>query len=591
MGNETFEADVLVIGGGGGGFRAAIGAREKNATVILVSKGPLGRCGATVLAGADLTADGQSLRRLGFSGEPRDSKETWFSDIVHQGFYLNDQELVETYVQDAPDRLKELLDWGLSVRSSEERAIFTTGSEIASVLFRKARQSGVRMFEDTIVLDLLVADGKVAGALGLDVHTGEFVVFKARAVVLATGGWHKAYTPTTGTTELSGDGAGMALRVGAELSNMEFVTFCCDILLWPPHWRGSLFTYILHLLVGGKLTNSRGEDFLDKYDGNVVDVGTSTEWNKGFVSFASAVEVREGKGSPHGGVYYEVDEASWQEFDSGVTASYPDWQYKTNDFSELRRMLREREPVEVGPAVEYFEGGVAVNARFETSVEGLYAAGECASSPFGANRVSAATTEMLVTGAAAGKFAAEYANTTKTTYTSEAQVQELQEDAVQPLEREDGIRPVELRRRMQETAHEKLGPIRTDGEIRQFIAFLEDAKSGQLPALQARPRSRRYNKEWIEALELRNMIQVLEASARSALARRESRGVHYRADHSHTDNDHWLKEIRVQQVGGELRVDTRPITVTSLEPPKGIVPYLEMMKRMMEAHSDIGGHH
>ncbi|MGQ9584413.1 MAG: FAD-binding protein [Anaerolineae bacterium] len=588
---RAVETDVLVVGAGGGGFRAAIEARERGAKVLLISKGPLARCGATCLAGADLTADGQGLAEIGFPGEPRDTKKTWFSDIVHQGFFLNNQRLVEIYVQDAVQRVKELLDWGIKVRSSEQRAIYTTGTSIADALLRKARAVGVETAEDIMVLDLLLKDAQVVGAVGLDIHSGEFVVFKAKAVVLATGGWHKAYTPTTGTMELSGDGVAMACRAGAELANMEFVTFCCNILLWPPRWRGSLFTYILHTLVGGTLTNREGERFLDKYDPTMVRIGTSTEWNKGFVSFVSAQEIRAGKGSPHGGVFYGVEPGAWDGFDSRVTAHYPNWHYKGMDFSELRKMLREGEPVEVGPAVEYFEGGIAVNERFETSLPGLYAAGECTAALFGANRVSAATTEMLVTGALAGRFAAEHAHKAGPPEFDSEAVRALEARTMQPLLRQEGVTPGELKRRVQEMAHEKLGPVRTEGEIREFIAFLEEVKKDGLPRLCTRAKERRYNRDWVEALELENMVQVLEVSARSALARTESRGVHYRADYPQTDNDRWLREIVIRRVDDTLCMDSRPVVVTTLTPPKGVTPFLEMMKRMMEAHSDVGGHH
>lgn len=591
MAMQRLETDVLVIGAGGAGFRAAIEARQRGARALLVSKGPLARSGATPLAGADLTADGRGLAEMGFPGEPRDSQETWFRDIVHQGFFLNNQRLAEIYVQEAAPRVKELVSWGLKVRSSDQRAVYTTGIHIVDTLLRRARAVGVETVEDVMVLDLVVKGGQVAGAVGLDLHTGAFVAFQAKAVVLATGGWHKAYAPTTGTMDLSGDGVAMAYRAGADLANMEFVTFCCSILLWPPRWQGSLFTYILQSM-GGVLTNREGERFLEKYDPNMVRIGTSTEWDKAFVSFASAQEVRAGKGSPHGGVFYGVEPEVWDAFDRQVEAHYPRWQYKGMDFSELRRMLREGEPVEVGPAAEYFEGGISVNERFETSLPGLYAAGECATGLFGANRVAAATTEMLVTGALAGRYAAEYAlQMEHPVPVEERDAEPVRARAMQPLARPGGISPGELKRSMQKMAHEKLGPVRTEREIREFLAFLEEVKGGALPQLCTRSKSLRYNRDWMEALELENAVQVLEISARSALARTESRGVHYRADCPKTDNDCWLKELVVRQADGAPSVSVRPVVVTSLVPPGGVVPYLEMMKRMMEAHSDVGGPH
>lgn len=205
MTQQVIETDVLVVGGGGAGFRAAIGAREKGAKALMLSKGPLARCGATPMAGADFTLDGRSLRELGFFGEPNDTKEKFFSDIVHQGYYLNNQKLVEQYIDTAQGRLKELLDWGIEVRMSDERAIITSGIGIMDALLRGAREHGVDMLEDIMLLDLVSREGKVTGGLGLNVKRGEFIHFKAGAVVMATGGWHKAFWPNTGMRDLSGE--------------------------------------------------------------------------------------------------------------------------------------------------------------------------------------------------------------------------------------------------------------------------------------------------------------------------------------------------------------------------------------------------
>jgi succinate dehydrogenase/fumarate reductase flavoprotein subunit len=261
MSERSIETDVLVVGGGGAGFRAAIGARKAGVKALLLSKGPLARCGATPMAGADFTLDGHSLSQLGFPGEPRDTPEKFFNDIVTQGYYLNNQLLVEQYIRNAPERLRELLDWGLKIRSSEERAIFTTGIGIMDTLLRQAKAVGVAMLGDVMLIDLVREEGKVAGALGLDILTGGFIHFRARAVVIATGGWHKAFWPNTGMRDLSGEGMAMAHRAGANLGNMEFVTFCCNVLLSPPAWRGSIALYILSIRCKLELINSAGRYF------------------------------------------------------------------------------------------------------------------------------------------------------------------------------------------------------------------------------------------------------------------------------------------------------------------------------------------
>ena len=591
MAKDFFETDVLVVGGGGAGFRAAIGAREKGARATLLSKGPLARCGATPMAGADFTLDGKNLKEMGHNGDPNDSYEKVFNDIVTQGFYLNNQKLVDHYIRTAPQCLKELMDWGINIMLSEERAIFTTGIGIMDALLKQARSLGVELLQDKMLIDLITKDGKVIGALGLDIRTGEFNHFKAKAVVIATGGWHKAFWPNTGMRDLSGEGIAMAHRAGAPIGNMEFITFCCNIFYDPPIWRGSLAPYILGLLAGHKLTNNQGESFLDQYDPYVVKIGSSMEWNKSFISYASAKEIREGQGGPNGGIYFSRGDIPWENMEFYCQLMFPNWKYKAIDLSEWGKKLKEDEPVEVGPAVEYFDGGIVVNERFETGIQGLFAAGECTLGVFGSNRVFSAITEILVHGLDAGRNAGEYANNAQVPEPDQQAFESLEERAAAPLLREEGLRPAQVRRRVQETAHKKLGPIRNKKELESFIEFLDNIKKEELPSLAVTSKSRIYNKEWIDALELENIVHLLEVAARSALFRTESRGVHFREDFPNTDNDNWLQESIVKIVNRDMEVGSRPATTTSMTPPKGVWPYLEMLKMMMEAHSDVGGHH
>jgi succinate dehydrogenase/fumarate reductase flavoprotein subunit len=591
MSERIIDIDVLVVGGGGAGFRAAIGAKEAGVKTLLVSKGPLARCGATPMAGADFTLDGLSLHRLGFPGEPKDTKEKFFNDIVTQGFYLNNQKLVEQYIQKAPARLKELLDWGLKVDNSEERAIFTTGLGLVDAIYYQAKARGVEFLEDTMIIDLVTQGGKVVGALGLDLPSGEFIHFRTKAVVMATGGWHKAFWPNTGMRDLSGEGIAIAHRAGAEIGNMEFITFCCNVLLWPPTWRGSIATYILSLRLDAELTNSAGEAFLKKYDPFVVKWGTYMEWNKGFVSFASMREIRDGRGSPHGGVYFGLGSTPYETFERIALGTFPNWKYKALDLSEMPKMFQEGKPIEVGPVVEYFDGGIVIDEKFKTGVEGLYAAGECTLGPFGSNRVCSAITEMLVHGADAGLHAGEAAKKNKMPDVSYQAFRSLQEKAERPLVSRDGIHPAQIRRKVQEVAHQNLSPIRTQRELSDFLFLLDKVIQDELPHLATHSKSRIYNKEWIDAIELENMLHLLKCAVISALHRTESRGVHYREDYPYTDNDNWLKENIIKYENGALEIYRRPVTTTSMTPPKGKVPYLDMLKKMMECRSDVGGHH
>jgi succinate dehydrogenase/fumarate reductase flavoprotein subunit len=376
---------------------------------------------------------------------------------------------------------------------------------------------------------------------------------------------------------------------------MEFITFCCNVFYEPPMWLGSIAPYMVSLICGGRLTNSKGEDILSGYDPYVVQTGTFTEWNKSFISYVSAKEVRDGNGFKNGGVHYSRGDASWDYMKMVASIVFPDWKYKSIDLSLWAAMLENDEPVEVGPAVEYFEGGIIVNERFETTVTGLFAAGECSLGAFGANRVFSAITEMLVQGKDAGGGAGDYAVKLK----AKAKAGEpeggvlaaLVEEAELPLLREKGESPPRLRRRIQQKAHRHLGPIRNEGELKEFIDFLEDVKKGELKNLATAGKGRIYNKEWLDALELPNIVHLLEAAAKSALARKESRGVHFREDCPDTDNDKWLVESVAKLKDGAVEVGHRPATITKMTPPKGKVPYLDMMKKMMEEHSDTGGKH
>jgi succinate dehydrogenase/fumarate reductase flavoprotein subunit len=583
--------DVLVVGGGGAGFRAAIGARERGAKALLLSKGPLARCGASPMAGADYTLDGNSMNRLGREGDPNDSMEKVFNDIVTQGWYLNNQKLVDQYVKTAPDLLKDLIDWGIEIKLSDQRMIFTSGTGIMDVLLRRARAVGVDLMENVALLDLVVRDGTVVGGLGLDIMTGDFIRFSAKSVVMATGGWHKAFWPNTGMRDLSGEGIAMAHRAGARIGNMEFITFCCNVFLAPPIWRGSIAPYMLSLICGGTLTNAEGIDILAAYDPDLVKYGTATEWNKSFISHVTAKEVRAGHGFANGGVHYSRGDASWDYMKMVGGFVFPNWKYKAIDLSPWAEMLENDEPVEVGPAVEYFDGGIVVNDRFETDVAGLFAAGECCLGAFGANRVFSAITEMLVQGRDAGRNAGDFAAAASADAPSPSVFDELARPAEALRARKDGPGPAALRRAVQERAHASLGPIRTGKELSAFIDYLDGVKTDELPNLAISGPSRAYDKEWLDALELGNMIHLLSVSARSALARTESRGVHFREDFPHTDNDSWLVESVASCRDGVCSLSHRPVTADTMTPPAGKSVYLDMMKRLMHAHSDTGGKH
>ncbi len=562
---QELKADVLVVGSGGAGIEAAIAAAKLGASVCLVSKGPLGRSGATIISGADIMADGASLARLGYSDKPRDDPESWAHDIVVEGFYLNDENLVAVYVQNAGYRVKELLEWGMAVRYTEERTIETTGVSISAALRRGLAKQGslVTPVEGVTAFDLLVNDERVVGAVGVEFNSGEFVLFRAKTVVLATGGWHQAYQINAGADELTGDGQAMAYRAGAELVDMEMVTFAPNILLEPPRYRGSLWLYILP----GVLLNRYGNAFMTWEDPKVAKLAATSEWNKLLYSKASMREVRAGRGGPLGGVFFSMKHLPTNLFDE-FEKRYPGWHFQGDDFSELMEKIRKGYAPEVAPAAEYFEGGIRINERCETSISGLYAAGECSGGLFGANRVAAATTEMVVEGEIAGRMAAKESLKLPASEIKEQQISKIVERQEELLARSEGSSVFELRTRLQKLAYDKVGGIRDAESLTEAVRELKEIQE-ETNRLSLVTKRRAYNREWIEALELRNMVQCVLLSSQAALSRTESRGVHVRQDRPFVDNIEWRKHLTIHQDKGIVPVPV--ISQTKL--PTERVPY------------------
>jgi len=562
---QQHRSDVLVIGSGGAGMRAAIEA-ARTASVTVVSKGPLGRSGATVLSGADIMADGGSLHRLGYSDKPDDSPEAWARDILVEGFNLNDENLVDMYTRCAGPRVEELLGWGMSVRGTEERALITTGMSICAALRSGLAQEAshaVTRVEGVTILDLLVNHGRVVGALGIDFATGDYVQFRAKAVILATGGWHQAYRFNAGADELTGDGQAMAYRAGAELIDVEMVTFAPNILLAPPAHRGSLWFYVLP----GALLNTNGDAFMNWEDPKVAKLALTSEWNKLLFSKASMREVREGRGGPLGGVYFSMKHLPENLFDT-LAEAYPDWRFQGDDFSELMVKMRDGYAAEVGPAAEYFEGGIRINERCETSIPGLYAAGECSGGLFGANRVAAATTEMVVEGEIAGREAARTTLELEIFPFNEAQLRGMIDKQEELIARKKGeVSVFELRRRLRDTSYNKVGVLRDDESLTAAIAELEEIEqSGERLSLTTK--RRHHNREWAEVIELRNMVRCVHVSALAALERTESRGVHVREDHPFVDNHRWRRHLIVQQNKDHPVLISAPVGIGN-SPPLG----------------------
>jgi succinate dehydrogenase/fumarate reductase flavoprotein subunit len=579
--------DVLVVGTGGAGLRAGIKAAERGLKVMVVSKGKAGRSGVTIMAGSDLVADGKGIQEIGVPGDPEDTPQKFMEEIVSQGFYLNNQKLVELYVSTAKDRLKELVDHGLKIIYAEGRTIYATGRGIIDACMLELKEhKNVEFLENTFLTNILTENKRVTGAIGIDVATGDIILFKTKAIVLATGGWHKMYGLNTGSTEMSGDGVAAALKAGCEAINLEMVTFCANVIAWPERWKRSIFMYLLHMFTSGSLLDSDGKTFLDQYypDKETYDIATKTEWNKLLISLAEAKVIKEGRGTPHGGVYFSVAGIPWEKIEKGQLAFFlPGWKLHGDDCSQVIEMLHKGQRIEVKPMAHYFEGGLKINERCETQISGLYAAGECTSGTFGANRVAAATTEILVQGAKAGEEAAKYAEKAVAAEVIEEQVQEARERLLNVFKVKEGIMPSKLLKDVQRIADEKVGVIRNGKMLRSALDEMAEIKK-LLPKMAVAEHTRNYNLEWIEALEVENLVLLLEATAKAALMRTESRGVHYREDYPVVDDDNWLKEIAVRlKPDGSLQLSTDPVITTTIKLPRGKTPYEKYITNMAQS--------
>lgn len=562
---EVIDTDLLIIGSEGAGARAAIEASEHDINVLIVTKGRIGRSGATLTAAMDMAVDSKSaVELLGLPGDTHDSKEIFFNDLVKGGGYINNQKLVKMVVDEAAQRAKELQDWGLKWVNnfrmpghSYPRSIWSSGQELMQVLRRKVREAGVDVIEDTMVTELLHSNGRITGAIALNARKGEPIVFRAKSVILATGGGMRIYQRTTAPEELTGDGYAMAYRAGLELVDMEFPQFIPVSFTSPPALDGVEYgPYGILLDIHGWLLNKWGERFLTKWDPEHLEHAT-----RDVVARAIATEIAEGRGGSRGGVYASVahlpdrllkDYLPWKR---GWINSKAGYGFRLIDFIDL---VKEKS-VEVAPACHYFCGGVRINEHMETAIAGLYACGEVSGGVVGGNRLSGtAISEALVEGARAGRWAAEYAVKVETPSIDKAQVDSFQKKMFSPLKRNEGSSPIELRRRLQKIATEKVGLIRNGPALLSAIDEITRMQTEDLPRICSGNKSTVYNREWVEALQIENLLCMLEMVAQAALLRTESRACHLRTDYLKTDES-WIKNIVVKKEDGEMKLSVHPV--------------------------------
>jgi len=548
---KTIETDVLVVGSGGAGLWAAIRAAEGGARTLLVDKGLVGRSGNTVMA--------SGLSAVGPWHLPGDGPEVLLQDTLAGGQFLNNRELVRLLIEEAPKRVAELEEWGLTFDREEGGRYYLlqtgghlyprvlvrsdrVGLAIAKTLRRRALQVGVKFQEDTMMTAFLTRRERVVGATGIDCRSGEFLVFASKAVVLATGGVGQLYPMSTSMASNSGDGLALALRSGAAMVDMEQVQFYPRSLVFPPSVKG------FALGIMGKLLNRYGERFMERYDPQRLEDST-----RDIMSRAIYSEIEAGRGTEHGGVFKDARETPERVF-----LSYLD-QY---NFCLKRGLDLKKEMAEVAPAVHYFMGGIEINEKGESNLAGLYAAGEVAGGIHGANRLGGnSLADLLVFGARAGQWAARWALESSSPVIDAEQVKEEDGRIRSLLERRnEGVRPVEVKRAIQEIMWEKAGVVRSQRSLTEALEGLGQLQV-DLSQLRVAGKGLLYNRELVSYLEAENLLLVGKAIITSALVREESRGAHYREDFPEKDDRLWLKNVLLRLKGDEFRTSFRPLRV------------------------------
>lgn len=549
MEKEIYQCDVLVIGSGGAGCKAAIEARKHNLNVIIVSKGLSFKSGCTTLA------EGGYNAAFGFVDE-EDSIEAHFKDTLKGGAYLNDPELVQILVEEAPERLEELESYGAMFDRQESgklnqrpfggqtfrRTCFQgdrTGHEMMTALKEEVIRYGIKTIEEVIITSLITdkTDGRVLGACGLSLKNTDFLIFQAKSTVLASGGAGWMYPVTSNAMQKTGDGFALAYQVGADLLDMEQVQFHPTGMLYPESRRGVLITEAVRG-EGGRLFNSKGERFMKKYDKR-GELAT-----RDVVARAIYREIIEGRGTENGGVYLDVTHLPPELIEDKLETML-------QQFLDVGVDIR-KEPMEVAPTAHHFMGGSRINEHGETTVKNLYAAGEVTGGVHGANRLGGnALADTQVFGKRAGETAAQ--NTLKDGSKLDSKIIENQAAdefaRIQSLFKDGKYYPFEIKKELQEIMWNNVAIIRNADGLKTAIGRIKELKEMLLDV--KIPDIGVYNKDLQDALEAEKLLEVALLTTKSALIREESRGAHYREDYPET-KDEWKKSIVLNR-DGELK--------------------------------------
>ena len=610
---NKYEYDVIVIGAGGAGLRAAIEAARSGAKTAIITKSLLGKA-HTVMAEGGCAAALQNA-------DPRDGWKVHFHDTMKGSKWLANWQMAEYHAKEAPDRVRELEQWGAVFDRTKKNLINqrnfgghtfprlahvgdATGLEIIRTLQERGIHEGIDIFMEYTVRHLLKEGDRVTGCVAYTRVDGDFHAFSAKSVVLATGGITRVWSVCSGSWEYTGDGHALALWSGAELRDMEFVQFHPTGMVWPPSVRGILVTEGVRG-EGGRLTNSEGERFMFDYvpemfaGDHAETIEESDQWVEEVVSgklatvrrppelltrdvVAKAInsEVKAGRGSPHGGAFLDISHRG----EEAILKKLPSMHHQ---FKELAGVDISKEPMEVGPTAHYVMGGVLVDAETqESTVPGLFACGEVASGLHGANRLGGnSLSDLIVFGKRAGEFAAKRAKDLAQPVIDETQVQQAIKEMLEPFGNEGGENPGLIYDELRDMMQAKVGIIRTKEELDEAIVDLKNFESRRLASYPGS--SRKYNSGWHQALDLKNMVDISYAATLAALTREESRGGHTRDDFPVPDEEYWGKTLNIIYMeDGEIKIRQDPV----IEMREDLQDAIKEVKQMIaERAAEAGG--
>ena len=552
---ETREHDVLIIGAGGAGLRAAIEALAQGASVGVVCKSLLGKA-HTVMAEGGIAAAMANV-------DAADSWKTHFRDTMRGGKFLNNWRMAQLHAQESSERVRELEQWGALFDRTESGDILQrafgghtfkrlchvgdrTGLEMIRTLQDRGVQQGIDVYMECTVTRLLTDSGRLAGAFAYWRESGRFIVFKAKSIVIATGGIGKAWRVTSNSWEYTGDGMALAYEAGAELMDMEFVQFHPTGMVWPPGVQGILVTEAVRG-EGGILRNKAGERFMEKYDPKRMELST-----RDVVARSIYTEVKEGRGTEHGGAYLDISHKPAEYVKKKLPSMY-------HQFKELADVDITKGPMEVGPTCHYMMGGIRVDAETaESTVPGLFAAGETAAGLHGANRLGGnSLSDLLVFGCRAGLAAAAHAKRCSPPSIDNAQIDQAEKELLAPFSNSGTESPYAVHRDLQEVMQNLVGIFRTDEDLKKALAEL--AKLKTRAAKVSVEGSRLFNPGWHLSYDLKAMLIVSEAVTHSALARTESRGAHSRIDYPSFDPVWEKKNNIIVCEGGQVKRRESPV--------------------------------